>query len=917
MAAKGMMTKIKTNPFDLKEVFYTNLLLLGFDGEAQEAKYRIPFNSDMFVYPNKKAMEVILHFLFCNLDAPLAFQEFRDCWPVQDKKMEQEFRKSCNSWLTRISKEEPDSSLPRIGPSLFLSPGGERFYEVMFYFSAYVLRQVDMRDHSHGKKKSAPLGCKKITKMPKLTDTSSKAMLVKTLTERNRFFENVHCDVETQEHWKAHATLSTKIQRKICKENRELERRLNPTGDKEKSNYLEETEALRRIMQLQEVRRLWSTLESFYENTKKKRAVLNEMLENNEPRFHLDGSSVHIQIPEVLTTKYGHAIQMKNIRNTYKEGKMNMLSLVQLSNLSLHELKERIRQDGIPDFEPFITTMKNDVRVHGTHLAQARSLGVSLKNEFIPELKKSIEKLKEECYAMLNETVSSPDVALDSFDFGLGLLPATPSPAFATVDHLTHSDSKIPQLSLRKTPKNQATPDVIENLTSSIREMVVRDNQQPDQNSLPSSVSNTRFFDTRETPKPFVSKIPKPVNRRLSRTPDVKREKPATTKERSLTSTKKPRKVKIDVAKTEEDHTEKTMKLRMMDGSRKKDVDVQKSNEVSNVKSGADPFRTPLTRKTILDERHSSARNILAEKIAAAVFSEEPSSCAGSSRSSSEQNSPKDLAITDPIGSLSVEPFVSKDLIPRTPFKRDQIFSDLSDEDTHPDANTIINPVIGSTMNRDKDDHISPQHVHSMTSSRTSLSESLVLTTDPTLVLKQESPSPSQPIQQNTPVTQVMSPVRDKLLSRTQTTSVDTLISSTLPLSTKGSPLVSSDLISQYQRLKQAQGKLRTELKDVLGETNFTRSPQSRPEVTESLVSVSKVVSISRSQSLPVTTLPLSSNQTTTNPVLLRYRQWKNAQETSSKTITTTTSAASSTSTETFSDAQSTAFLRSVQLLPH
>ena len=105
--------------------------------------------------------------------------------------------------------------------------------------------------------------------------------------------------------------------------------------------------------------------------------------------------------------------------------------------------------DGIPDYDPFIATIKNDVRVHGTHLVQARNLGwgllssferlnwynyqnctiypvlivrsflhihrMSLKNELIPELKKSIEKLKEECYAMLNETVSSPDVSLESF----------------------------------------------------------------------------------------------------------------------------------------------------------------------------------------------------------------------------------------------------------------------------------------------------------------------------------------------------------------------------------------------------------------------------------------------------------------------------------------------------------------------
>ena len=38
--ASGVME----NPMDLKEIFYSNLLLLGFDAEGQEAKYRIPFN---------------------------------------------------------------------------------------------------------------------------------------------------------------------------------------------------------------------------------------------------------------------------------------------------------------------------------------------------------------------------------------------------------------------------------------------------------------------------------------------------------------------------------------------------------------------------------------------------------------------------------------------------------------------------------------------------------------------------------------------------------------------------------------------------------------------------------------------------------------------------------------------------------
>ena len=39
----------------------------------------------------------------------------------------------------------------------------------------------------------------------------------------------------------------------------------------------------------------------------------------------------------------------------------------------------------------------------------------SLKNDLIPELKKSIDDLKEECYAILDETAHSPVISLESF----------------------------------------------------------------------------------------------------------------------------------------------------------------------------------------------------------------------------------------------------------------------------------------------------------------------------------------------------------------------------------------------------------------------------------------------------------------------------------------------------------------------
>ena len=40
----SVLTSNDWNPLDLKEIFFTNLLLLGFDPGAEEAKYRIPFN---------------------------------------------------------------------------------------------------------------------------------------------------------------------------------------------------------------------------------------------------------------------------------------------------------------------------------------------------------------------------------------------------------------------------------------------------------------------------------------------------------------------------------------------------------------------------------------------------------------------------------------------------------------------------------------------------------------------------------------------------------------------------------------------------------------------------------------------------------------------------------------------------------
>lgn len=63
------------------------------------------FFRDMFsVPPQKLGMEVVLHFLFSQLNSHLCYEEFRDCWPVYDHKQDQLFRKKSANWITGIAK---------------------------------------------------------------------------------------------------------------------------------------------------------------------------------------------------------------------------------------------------------------------------------------------------------------------------------------------------------------------------------------------------------------------------------------------------------------------------------------------------------------------------------------------------------------------------------------------------------------------------------------------------------------------------------------------------------------------------------------------------------------------------------------------------------------------------------------------
>jgi chemotaxis methyl-accepting protein methylase len=64
-------------PLDVREVWFSNMHLLGLQPALCEEKYQVIFERDMFEYINKKGSEAVLHFLFSKLDPQLSGDVFR------------------------------------------------------------------------------------------------------------------------------------------------------------------------------------------------------------------------------------------------------------------------------------------------------------------------------------------------------------------------------------------------------------------------------------------------------------------------------------------------------------------------------------------------------------------------------------------------------------------------------------------------------------------------------------------------------------------------------------------------------------------------------------------------------------------------------------------------------------------------
>lgn len=469
---------------DVQELFFTNLQLLGFNVERMEAQVKIPFNKNMFDLPNRRGAEEILYFLFSRLHPVMCKEEFRNCWPIGDKQQEQMFRRVCNNWLSNINKEEPEAMLPRISPSLFLTPGGAKFYQLLYRFSRYVILQVS--DKENGMKDSEKHRYPTLTPENKeLADNMADTMIGCVIRGRNSFLYTSNEIVSLNRQWKDQSNEMVKEYRKLNKEIRDTELKIrdqiqkssemsaargSPVARKRRSKSYEpdfDPKSTQRSQKVHEVRSLWKQLDGFLVSEASEREVIESIVDRSLTKYRIDSAHIPIKVPDLLLRECEKEIRKRHVDNTFHHGKLNLVSLLQLWNLCLHLLQDRFQTTGVPDFTKDIEKITTLAHSNHSLLLSSQSLQREIEG-VLPELKQSVDRLRGE----VEQEMSATPTQLRTTAVGLGLVEPTPEVSFSPASTLKGRQPTAPSVAL--TQQECATPEAVARISEDIAARVNR-----------------------------------------------------------------------------------------------------------------------------------------------------------------------------------------------------------------------------------------------------------------------------------------------------------------------------------------------------------------------------------------------------------------------------------------------------------
>lgn len=373
---------------------------LGFQPEvtASQSKVNIKhinLGPNMFDRPNKDALFIVTHFLLEKLN-PTRFQEsYRHCWPVLDHKADAEFRKVTCAWIQDIMAKGRNGLQPgyrkdkngraghKVMASLFLSPGGPKFTNLMLCLANHVMLQ-DMKTFSTDgtwvpEAAGSPASCM-ITAGKRLQLVKTK--FIRGAVDQDRLLQEYQKQAQCQ-------VKSLRDRRAEDSKYEDLLKHHNKDTEQDRSSLAQK---------IQKVRSLWSTIEGVLSALEKERRVVESVVRGEVDQYALDGNDLHLQIPPALLQRIEQRHHQESVGGVYEAGQMNLLRTLELFNHALRLLgDERSQATGInpaPRLDAQALQEKSQQMVRS--LEDLRLMRIKIIKEEIPEVKSVIRMLEED-----------------------------------------------------------------------------------------------------------------------------------------------------------------------------------------------------------------------------------------------------------------------------------------------------------------------------------------------------------------------------------------------------------------------------------------------------------------------------------------------------------------------------------------
>ena len=457
-----------------------NLLLLGFNPQAQSAQHKMELSASMFDRPNARAMHLLLHFLLMAIkgcpaaDAHNAAPEWKDMiqvfshsYPCLDRNQARDFLAVCVGVLLGFEKG-PAGVFPAgtIRKSHFAAPQGERIYNIFWHLSSYALHQTLMRDY--------PLYPVPALQLPPLSDPHVlfphliKAAKMHIVRQSQLYITKLGRMQSAEEMWRAQAEEINeeynRIQAELAKYNPVQPMRIpgQPVVSDTDQQLFSAPAHAERMRKLDIVKTLHAQLNDLYTATDQQRTTLDLILNGTwQPQ-----SLSRLQLEKILNPTAASSSSAGSATApsaASKASPLNFHSIVTQWNQSLSQMHATLTSylapppsasavigsapaSATPSYVAALTAasagMDKHWKDHEVKLANLRALSNHLRTTLIPELEHDLAQLQTNLSRAGKYTgpISTPSAARSRYESrdaaAPGLIPPTPF-------HSNHSSTSL------------------------------------------------------------------------------------------------------------------------------------------------------------------------------------------------------------------------------------------------------------------------------------------------------------------------------------------------------------------------------------------------------------------------------------------------------------------------------------------